>query len=140
MAGIGPCIPSRKIAPGAKTGEPIRTRGWTYWHHLFTPRQLLVHGEFAERLAMSRIPVESKVACLLGLGRVADWDSKLARWWTDKAHEKVIQTFSNQALNTLVTFWWPRYERNCGLLVPHPSRCASQRTAERESGGCAHHR
>ena len=26
--------------PGAKTDEPIRTRGWTYWHHLFAPRQL----------------------------------------------------------------------------------------------------
>ena len=97
-------IPSRKISPGAKTDEPIRTRGWTHWHHLFTPRQLLVHGLIAEKLATSKISVESKVACLLGLGRVADWNSKLSRWWTDKGHEKVIQTFSNQALNTLVTF------------------------------------
>lgn len=39
-------IPSRKIEPGAKTDEPIRTRGWTYWHHLFTPRQLLI-GSYA---------------------------------------------------------------------------------------------
>ena len=97
-------IPSRKIAPGSETTRLMRERGWTHWHHLFTPRQLLVHGEFAEKLATSRISVESKVGCLLGLGRVADWNSKLSRWWTDKAHEKVIQTFSNQALNTLVTF------------------------------------
>ena len=34
-------IPSRAITPGAKTNEPVRTRGWTHWHHLFTPRQLL---------------------------------------------------------------------------------------------------
>ena len=54
------CIPSRKIAPGAKTDEPVRTRGWTHWHHLFTPRQLLVHGELAEKLTASRMSFESK--------------------------------------------------------------------------------
>ena len=37
-------VPRREIARGAKTDEPIRTRGWTHWHHLFTPRQLLIHG------------------------------------------------------------------------------------------------
>jgi putative DNA methylase len=37
-------IPSRRIEPGDKTDEPIRTRGWTHWHHLFTPRQLLIIG------------------------------------------------------------------------------------------------
>ena len=37
-------IPSRQIEPGDKTDEPIRTRGWTHWHHLFNPRQLLVLG------------------------------------------------------------------------------------------------
>ena len=97
-------IPSRAITPGQKTDEPVRTRGWTHWHHLFRPRQLLVHGALAEASAASDLPTEAKAACLLGLGRVADWNSKLSRWWTDRAHEKVIQTFSNQALNTLVTF------------------------------------
>ena len=43
-------IPSRKIEPGAKTDEPIRTRGWTHWHHLFNPRQLLVNGLFLNRV------------------------------------------------------------------------------------------
>jgi adenine-specific DNA methylase len=41
-------IPSRKIQPGEKTQEPIRTRGWTFWHHLFIPRQLLLLGLLAE--------------------------------------------------------------------------------------------
>ena len=97
-------VPSRAIAPGAETDEPIRTRGWTHWHHLFTPRQLLVHGKLAEVSATSGFSDEATAACLLGIGRAADWNSKLSRWWTDKDHEKVIQTFSNQALNTLVTF------------------------------------
>ena len=97
-------VPSRAIAPGDETSRLLRERGWTHWHHLFTPRQLLVHGLLAERSAAARLSAEAGAACLLGLGRVADWDSRLSRWWTDAAHEKVIQTFSNQALNTLVTF------------------------------------
>ena len=100
----GGYIPSRTIVSGAKTDELTRTRGWTHWHHLFTPRQLLVHGKFAEVSATLEMPIESKAACLLSLGRVADWNSKLARWWTDKGHEKVVQTFTNQALNTLANF------------------------------------
>ena len=97
-------IPSRAIMPGAKTDELMRTRGWTHWHHLFTPRQLLLHGALAERSEMNADSAVAGAACILGLGRVADWNSKLSRWWTDNAHEKVIQTFSNQALNTLVAF------------------------------------
>ena len=31
--GIG-LVPDMPIEPGEKTDEPIRTRGWTYWHHL----------------------------------------------------------------------------------------------------------
>ena len=42
-------IPSKAMpAGGDKTDEPIRTRGWTHWHHLFTPRQLLVNGLIAK--------------------------------------------------------------------------------------------
>ena len=98
------CIPSRAITPGDETTRLMRERGWTHWHHLFTPRQLLVHGALAEAAAAFNLPIEAKAGCLLGLGRVADWNSKLSRWWTDRANEKVIQTFSNQALNTLMTF------------------------------------
>ncbi len=97
-------IPNRRIVPGAKTSEPIRTRGWTHWHHLFTPRQLLTHGALAGICGTATLPHEVSVACLFGIGRIADWNSRLARWWTDRGHEKVVQTFSNQALNTLFTF------------------------------------
>jgi adenine-specific DNA methylase len=31
-------IPNRKIESGYNTDQPIRERGWTYWHHLFNPR------------------------------------------------------------------------------------------------------
>ncbi len=98
-------IPSKPIPDGGdKTEEPIRNRGWTYWHHLFTPRQLLTHGLLAEnsgRLAQSK---EAKVGCLLGLGRIANWDSRLCRWRPDPAGEGVLDVFSNQALNTLFNY------------------------------------
>ena len=41
-------VPSRRIEPGEKTDEPIRTRGWTHWHYLFTPRQPLLLGLLQE--------------------------------------------------------------------------------------------
>ncbi len=97
-------VPSRRIVAGNETARLTRERGWTHWHHLFTPRQLLMIGQFAEVSASPAFAVPEKVACLLGIGRVADWNSRLSRWWTDGAHEKVVQTFSNQALNTLANF------------------------------------
>jgi adenine-specific DNA methylase len=98
-------IPSRQIVPGDKTTELMRTRGWTHWHHLFTPRQLLIHGLIlAESGLAAGADTVAATANLLGAGRCGDWDSRLCRWWTDPGHEKVIQTFSNQALNTLANY------------------------------------
>ena len=97
-------IPCRRIEHGDKTDEPIRTRGWTYWHHLFTPRQLLIHGlisSYAEKYATS---LEQNVDLLLSIGRLADWDSKLCRWGTGAARESIAQTFANQALNTFYNY------------------------------------
>lgn len=98
-------IPSLAMPEGGdKTEEPIRTRGWTHWHHLFTPRQLLTHGAIAEiafALATSRA---SAVGCLLGLGRMANWDSRLCQWLSDKANEKGSHVFANQALNPLFSY------------------------------------
>lgn len=95
-------IPSKKIEPGQKTTEPIRTRGWTYWHHLFTPRQLLVNGSFAEEV--SKLSGVDGVSTLMMLGRIADWNSRLCRWNPGIGNEKSEQIFSNQALNTLYNF------------------------------------
>ena len=97
-------IPSKPIISGYNTEQPIRERGWTHWHQLFTPRQLLTHGLLAEisgRLAESK---EVTIGCLLGLGRVANWDSRMSRWVSDKSKEGGSDTFSNQALNTLFSF------------------------------------
>ena len=97
-------VPSRQITVGDETTRLLRERGWTHWHHLFTPRQLLVHGQFAEISAASALPVEAMVACLLGLGRIANWDGRLTQWDSGADKELVNHVFYNQALNTLDSF------------------------------------
>jgi len=95
-------IPDMRIEPGDKTDEPIRTRGWTHWHHLFAPRQLLFLGLASKHI---RARNDEYVAPLLVfLARLADWSSKLCRYGTGAARESVAQTFYNQALNTLFTY------------------------------------
>lgn len=97
-------IPSRRIEPGDKASEPIRTRGWTYWHHLFNPRQLLILGYFGEAVDLLVENETNRVACLLGLHRIINYNSKLSRWNPTPSKEMVIDALSNQALNTLYNY------------------------------------
>jgi putative DNA methylase len=94
-------IPRRRIEPGQKTDELIRTRGWTYWHHLFNPRQLLLNGLFAGAAA-EESDLEGR-ALLLMVGRLANLNSKLSRWQTGQGGGigGGKETFYNQAYNTL---------------------------------------
>ncbi len=98
-------IPSKAIPErGAETDRLFRERGWTHWHHLFTPRQLLTHGLLAEissRLATSKA---AQIGCLISLGRIANFDARLTRWQSSPIHEGGVDVFSNQALNTLFNF------------------------------------
>ena len=102
-------IPSKAIVSGYNTEQPIRERGWTHWHHLFTPRQLLVHGNLLE-IAMSSAKISQTdiVSFLIGIGASSDWSSKLCRWTPQLARSggigASVQTFYNQALNTLFTW------------------------------------
>ena len=93
-------IPSRAIERGYNTDQPIRERGWTHWHHLFTPRQLLVHGLISQSFQAKK----ADIGILLGLSKISDWDSKLCRWGVGAARESIAQTFYNQAFNTLYNY------------------------------------
>ncbi len=98
-------MPSKVIPEtGAETDRLFRERGWTHWHHLFTPRQLLTHGLLAERAAGMASSRASIGASMLGLGRMANWDSRQCAWMFHKGNEKGDQSFNNQALNTLVSY------------------------------------
>ena len=102
-------IPSRVIERGGdKTEEPIRTRGWSHWHQMFAPRQLVVNGLIAKSLDEAATSSAQKAAGLLAVGRCADWNSKMLRWVSHIQKSGGIggvnQTFSDQALNTLYNY------------------------------------
>lgn len=99
-------IPSRIIPEGGdKTDEPIRTRGWTFWHHLFTARQLLIHGCYLSKLRPEH-SLHSMLAISMKLAVQTNWNSKLCIWNPDKSKGPGAneQTFANQALNPLYNF------------------------------------
>ena len=100
-------IPSKKIpTDGVKTEEPIRTRGWTQWHHLFTPRQLLMHGEIMKTASIKGLGANAASYTLLTLGYTCDNSSKLCGWnpHKSKGPGNTRNVFSNQALNTLFNY------------------------------------
>jgi hypothetical protein len=65
-----------RIEPGDKTDEPIRTRGWTCWRHLFPPRHLLILG------LLRKLCTDGNT--LLMFSRVLNYTSKLCIWSTSK--------------------------------------------------------
>jgi putative DNA methylase len=102
-------IPSKEMPKdGDKTDEPIRTRGWTHWHHLFTPRQLLVHGLISEIGAKLSDDTNARVDRMLRIGVCANWNSKLCSWDSNLSTSggigAVHQVFYNQALNPMFNY------------------------------------
>lgn len=87
-------IPSKAIESGYNTDQPIRERGWSYWHHLFTPRQLLLNG------LLSKFANTTNRLCIIDVGRLANANSRLTIWYSAAGKESISQTYSNQALNT----------------------------------------
>ena len=92
-------IPSWRIEPGEKTEEPVRTKGWTHWHHLFTPRQLLMEGEYSRRI--SGCENEVRAALTLVLGMAINYSSRICHWLPTQGGGigGTKWTFYNQALN-----------------------------------------
>jgi putative DNA methylase len=103
-------LPDMRVEPGAKTDEVIRTRGWTYWHHLFPARHLMLLGLLKREATRGET--------LLLLSRILDYTSKLCRWSTSKAgtggegeggrtggaSDNPSNVFYNQALNTFFNY------------------------------------
>ena len=90
-------VPDMEIEPGYNTDQPIRERGWTYWHHLFTPRDLLT-------LSLLQRAIKSPELAPEFCGTL-DFCSKLSRWIvrfsSGGGSDFTSNVFSNQALNTL---------------------------------------
>lgn len=92
-------LPTSRIESGYNTDQPLRERGWTHWHHLFNPRQLLMLGLFMESIGELATNKYELVMGLISVNGLIDRGSKLCRW--DSGSEKQQQTFYNQAFNTL---------------------------------------
>ncbi|MGQ0444051.1 MAG: DUF1156 domain-containing protein, partial [Beijerinckiaceae bacterium] len=65
-------VPDMAIEPGEKTDEPIRTRGWTHWHHLFNGRQLQLFALYT-RHTLKLHSVVAQCAMRLVLAKALDW-------------------------------------------------------------------
>jgi putative DNA methylase len=86
------------IEPGDKTVEPTRTRGWTYWHHLFGARSILGIALFQKEIRRHTLAsyLTARVPLFL------DNSCKLCTWNTGHpgSGEYTAHVFYNQALNT----------------------------------------
>jgi len=96
-------VPDMAIEPGYNTDQPIRERGWMYWHQLFSPRQLLTFALYRE--CTTRLVHPTFISAIFAIqSKSVEWNTRLCRWATSERHENQANTFSNQALNTLFNF------------------------------------
>lgn len=95
-------VPDMEIDPGEKTDEPIRTRGWTHWHHLYNARQLLLKAIAKEEW----LKTEKPHLGILNIAKMADFNAKLSRWKPSQGGGLggPVGVFSNQALNTFYNY------------------------------------
>lgn len=89
-------IPDSRIEPGYNTDQPIRERGWTHWHHLFNPRQLLT---------AALVNAEPSAASKFALTQVLNLNARLSRFDNSEGGAAATKgVFDNQALNTLFNY------------------------------------
>lgn len=89
-------LPDMVIEAGHNTDQPIWERGWTHWHHLFNPRQLLT-GALINKYSSDELK--------FGLTRALNKNSRLSRWDPTVGGGGATQgVFDNQALNTLYNY------------------------------------
>jgi putative DNA methylase len=104
-------VPDMPIEPGGKTDEPIRTRGWTRWHHLFNARQLYCAARLAQATRQTGAPF---IEGCLTFDRtfVADKSARLSQWRLGSpgragrapSADGAEHVFYNQALNTFYNY------------------------------------
>ncbi|RVJ71439.1 anti-phage-associated DUF1156 domain-containing protein [Sinorhizobium medicae] len=92
-------VSDMRIEPGDKTNEPIRTRGWTHWHHLFGARHILTLALLKEQ---RRHP-----ALILDQAQTLNVSSRGCMINSSAGQGGAIKydhVFMNQALNTFLNY------------------------------------
>ena len=110
-------VPDMMIEPGDETTRLGRERGWSYWYHLFTPRQLLGASLY---LNAARIQENYFAEILSFVPDGIQRGSRLCRidvFPGPGRFPKIVETFSDQALNTFFNYgvrgwfyWEPVFE------------------------------
>jgi putative DNA methylase len=94
-------VPDMAIEPGENTTQPTKERGWTYWHHLFGPRQLL-----GLSILRKHISATGMAELVPSFSIALDNAAKLCGW--NKGHpgsgEYATNVFNNMALNTNLNY------------------------------------
>jgi len=99
-------VPDMSIEDGHETTRLGRERGWTHWHHLFTPRQLHLLATLNKAIRNS----ESPQLAFYKMANTVNWISKLCLWATSPARatggagDYSVHVFYNQALNTHMNY------------------------------------
>ncbi len=114
-------VPDMAIESGEKTDEPIRTRGWMYWHHLFGPRHLV-----GMQLYKSRCLTPEG---LVTFTSVLDQCSRLCRWAVGfqgrsgvaPSADQAKSVFYNQALNTNYSYACRSFASLAAFGIPDES-------------------
>lgn len=130
-------VPSMVIEPGSETSRLTRERGWTHWHHLFRPRELLVWSLWRKHA--------TEPATYLTLATLLDLSSKLCQWLTAPtgkaggARDLPNHVFYNQSLNPFFNFAVRSFEfhRKTALTRGFREVKLSGRKVEVETGGAA---
>ena len=90
-------IPVVRIEPGGppryQGQDLIRSRGWTYWHHIFNPRQLMMAAFVRENMTASLSPA---------FAQLINNNCRLSRW--KPSSNQTVGAFDNQALNVLYNY------------------------------------
>lgn len=97
-------IPSMAIESGFNTDQLVRERGWSYWHQLYTPRQILEFVTIQQAALQLCHTPEELVLCTLNLNKALNFNSRLCRWRNSGDAEHNTDTFYNQALNTVFNY------------------------------------
>jgi adenine-specific DNA methylase len=87
--------PDMAIETGKENEGPIRTNGWAYWHHMFTPRQLLTHILYAKYSV-------GHPECRLIAAKLLDYCNKSSQWRPRGDYPE--QLFSGQSMKTMFTW------------------------------------
>ena len=106
-------VPDMPIEAGEETSRLFRERGWTHWHHLFSPRHLLI-------FSLIRRHAQRDARLFIPLCNALDFGSKLTMWINSGREggglEFTGHVFSNQALNTFYNYGEGSFFRLSDLL------------------------